>query len=122
MELNLGFLLNPIYLKGDIVVGINVLIVLIIKKLKNMEENKVSSLEKFLDIIEKKYPEIKKLIAGKTDKYVYMDLHFEEGKTFVQNSEKISPILHDPSSFGVKKHSISYNEKYGFYNITLELY
>jgi hypothetical protein len=85
-------------------------------------ENKVNSLESFLLIIETQYPEIKKLVSEAREKTVKIDLPIEEGVTFVENSKVLEPLFDLPSKFGIKKSLVSYNEKYGFYNITIELY
>lgn len=85
-------------------------------------KNKVNSIESFLSIIETEYPEIKKLIYEAKEKIVKIDLPIEENTTFVENSKILKPLFDLPLKFGIKKSFIYYKEKYGFYNITLELY
>jgi len=82
---------------------------------------KVSSVDSFMWIVETQYPSIEKYISHKGINRVELEIPYEHGKTWVQASSVIDPIFNHPSEFPIKKSSVSFNERYSFFKVLLEL-
>lgn len=78
-----------------------------------------TSLENFNCMIDKEHPELKKFIVHQKGKFITLedwDGHFIFGS---QND--LAVFFESPTKFGIKKASISFNEKEGYFAILLEL-
>lgn len=84
-------------------------------------KKETSSLESFMWIIDSQYPEMTKFISDKKDNSIEFHIPSEDGKTWTETSEAISPLFSTPNIFPIKKSSVSFNEKYDYYKVLIDL-
>lgn len=82
-------------------------------------ENKTSSLESFMWIVETQYPQIKKYIIS-TDEHS-VTLEDPKGESMIYLNEDISVLFDHPSPFPFKNVSVTHSEKNSCYTIKAEL-
>lgn len=82
---------------------------------------KTNSLESFMQIVETQYPHIEQYITSKKESAIELNIPYNHGKTWVENSSVISPLFDFPGIFPIKKSQVSFIEKYDYFKVSLEL-
>jgi hypothetical protein len=89
----------------------------LIKKTKM--ENKISSLESFMWIVETQHPQIKKYIVSKTDTEITIEDHM--GDSIFGSNTDLSALYEWPTIFPIKKLTASYKEKEACFVVKVSL-
>lgn len=79
------------------------------------------SLNSFMSILEDKHPQILPLITSKNEYFVELQMPYDAGKTFDQQSEFINPILKPSVDLAIKNTFVSFNEKQEYFKIVVNL-
>ena len=78
-----------------------------------------TSLEKFNRVIDAHHPELKKFIVHQKGKFI--TLEDWDGQFIFGSQNDLGIFFESPNKFNIKKSSVSYNEKGGYFTILLEL-
>jgi hypothetical protein len=86
--------------------------------LSNME-NKASSLESFMWIVESQHPQIKKYITSTSEHEITIEDHM--GDSIFGSNTELSALYEWPTVFPIKKLSCSYKEKEACFIVKVSL-
>lgn len=79
------------------------------------------SLNSFMNIVETKHPQILPLITSKNEYCVEIEMPYDDGKTFAEQSEFLNPILTPSADIPVRQSFVSFNEKHECFKILVNL-
>jgi hypothetical protein len=100
-----------------VIVAVIIVDTVLIKKTKM--ENKTSSLESFMWIVETQHPQIKKYIVSKTETEITIEDHM--GDSIFGSNTDLSALYEWPTIFPIKKLSCSYKEREACFIVKVSL-
>jgi len=80
-----------------------------------------NSLNSFLSVVENKHPQILPLITSKNEYFVEIEMPYNQGKTFAEQSEFLNPILTPSQDMPIRQAYVSFNEKQEYFKIVVKL-
>lgn len=78
-----------------------------------------TSLEKFMDLVNNQFPQMKKYIVSESEHYIILEDH--NGNCVFGTNDDLTPLFEQHNPFPIKNLSASYKEKDGYFIINIEL-